>query len=65
MAAVQMGICNMEAWIQLTCSSSNAKAEKHSTEDAERPHKEQARADDVLRGDLLRKGLSKVHNHAH
>lgn len=49
----------------LTCSSTNAKAEQHSAKDAQRPHKEQTRAYDVLRGDLFGQGLSKVHNHSH
>ena len=51
------------AW--LTCSSTNAKAEQHSTEDAQGPYEEQSRADDVLRGDLFRQSLSKVDNHTH
>lgn len=49
----------------LTCSSTNAKAEQHSAKNAQRPHKEQPSADDVLRRDLFRQGLSKVHNHSH
>lgn len=49
----------------LTCSSTNAKAEQHSAKNAQRPHKQQTRADDVLRGDLFWQGLSKVHNHSH
>lgn len=51
------------AW--LTCSSTNAEAEQHSTEDEQCPYEEQARTNDVLRGDLFWQGLSKVDNHAH
>ena len=49
----------------LTCSSTNPKAEQHSAKDAQRPHKEQTSADDVLRGNLFGQGLSKMHNHSH